>query len=177
MRYYPGENWYAIRVRSRFENIARKSLADKEVPSLNLTYQVLSRRKDRKKILTKSFFPGYMFIKSILTAEKHVEILNSTGVIEVLKNSHGPLPIPQEQIDNVRKLEKYEGKITTFEEFVSGMLVKVVQGPLKGIQGYVDEIQRDLIKIGIESIPGTVAIQVSPCQIQPVHSSGRFIPV
>ena len=169
MYYFPGQHWYAIRVKSRFEAITRQSLDKKKIPFLDLTYKILSKRKDRKKTLTKAFFPGYMFIKSELNPEIHVEILKSIGVIDIIKNSKGPLPIPENQIENVKKLEKYEGKVVNFNEFATGMPVRVIQGPLKGVEGFVDEINRDLIKIGIESIPGAVAVQVSPSQIEPVE--------
>jgi transcription antitermination factor NusG len=177
MHYYPGEHWYAIRVRSRFEAIIEKCLGQKHIESLHLTYNVLSKRKDRKKLLTKAFFPGYMFIKSELNPEVHVEILKSMGVIEVLKNSQGPLPIPENQIGNVLKLEKYEGQITTFDEFAMGMAVRIIQGPLLGVEGFVDEINRDLVKISIDSIPGSVAIQVAPYQIEQVHPNRSFASV
>ncbi len=169
MFYFPGENWYAIRVKSRYESIVEKSLETKEIQSLNLTYQILSKRKDRKKILTKAFFPGYMFIRSELNPERHVEILKSIGVIDILKNSKGPLPIPDNQIDNVIRLEKYEGEILSFNEFASGMAVRVIQGPLMGVQGFVDEVNRELVKISVESIPGSVAFHVSPSQIEPIE--------
>ncbi len=174
MHYYPGEHWYAIRVKTRFEKVAKKNLENKSVMSLYLTYQVLSKRKDRKKILTKAFFPGYMFIRTELNPEIHVEILKSIGVVEVLKNSKGPLPIPDDQIENVKKLEKYEGQITTFNEFASGMAVRVIQGPLMGVEGFIDEVHRDLVKISIESIPGSVAIHVNPYQIEPIEPKQNF---
>ncbi len=174
MFYYPGENWYAIRVKSRFEGLVERCLGLKKITSLNLTYQVLSKRKDRKKFLTKAFFPGYMFIRSELDPTIHVEILKSIGVINIIKNSKGPLPIPDDQIENVLKLKQYEGKIITLNEFARGMAVRIIQGPLKGVLGVVDQIQRDLIKISIDSIPGSVAIQVSPQQIEPVHSQNEF---
>ncbi len=170
MYYFTGENWYAIRVKTRYEALVEKSLGNKEITSLNLTYQVLSKRKDRKKILTRAFFPGYMFIRSELNPERHVEILKSIGVIDILKNSKGPLPIPDDQIENVVKLEKYEGEILSFKEFARGMAVRVIQGPLMGVKGFIDEIHRDLVKISVESIPGSVAIHVSPNQIEPVET-------
>lgn len=171
MHYYPGENWYALRVKTRYESIVEKALASKNLSPLNLTYQVLSKRRDRKKVLVKAFFPGYMFLKSELTPEIHVEILKSIGVVDVLKNSKGPLPIPDDQIENVLRLKDYEGRILSFNQFAKGMPVEIVQGPLKGVTGFVDDVDRDLIKIGIESIPGSVAIHVSPAQIEPLETS------
>ncbi len=171
MHYYPGENWYAIRVRFRHEHVVEKALANKDFCPLNLEYKVKSKRKDRQKILTKAFFPGYMFLKAELNPANHLEILKSLGVIEILHNSQGPLPIPEDQIQNVLQLKKYEGEILTFKEFASGMPVRIVEGPLAGVIGRIDEIQRDLVKISIDSIPGAVAVQVSAEQIEPIDSN------
>ncbi len=174
MHYYPGENWYALRVKHQYESIVEKSLETKNMSPLHLTYQAISKRKDRKKVLVKAFFPGYMFIKSELNPEIHVEILKSIGVVDLIKNSQGPLPIPEEQINNVLRLKDYEGQIVSFNDFKCGMLVEIVQGPLKGVKGFVDAVERDLIRIGIQAIPGSVAIHVSPSQIEPVESDNSI---
>lgn len=170
MYYFPGERWYAIRVKYRHEQVAEKTLARKSFSPLYLTYQEKSKRKDRKLILTKAFFPGYMFIKTVLDVHSHVEILKSIGVVEMLRNSQGPLPISDQQIENVTRLRDYKGKIIAFTEFAKGMLVKIIQGPLAGLVGRIDDIRRDLIQIGIDSVPGSVCIQVSSSQIEPLKS-------
>jgi transcription termination/antitermination protein NusG len=170
MYYFPGENWYALRVRYKHETVAEKALNHKRFSPINLTYQERSRRKDRKKILTKYFFPGYMFIKTTLDAEQHVEVLKSTGVVQIISNSQGPVPIAESQILNVLKLREYTGKILTFTEFCRGMLVRIINGPLTGLIGKIDEVQRNLLKVTIDSIPGAVAIQVTPNQLEPVET-------
>lgn len=169
MFYYPGENWYALRVKYQYESVVEKALQGKNFQSLNLAYKAWSRRKDRKKALIKPFFPGYMFVRSELDDEKHVEILKCIGIIEILKNREGPIPIPEDQIENVLRLKKFEGEFISLNEFAVGMKVKVIHGPLKGVIGFVDTIERDLIKVGIDAIPGSIAIHVNPAQIEPVE--------
>ena len=170
MHYFPDEEWYAIRVKYRHEQVVERALTAKSFSPLSLTYQEKSRRKDRTKILTKFFFPGYMFIKAVLNAERHVEILKSIGVVEILRNSQGPVPIQDTQIQNVLRLQSYEGEILTFSEFCCGMRVRIVEGPLTGLIGRVDEMQRNLLKISIDSIPGSVAIHVSGDMLEPLDS-------
>jgi len=168
MYYFPDEHWYAIRVKYRHEQVTERTLAAKSFSPLNLTYQEKSRRKDRSKILTKFFFPGYMFIRATLDADRHVEILKSIGVVEILRNSQGPIPILESQIQNVLKLKSYDGKILTFSEYCQGMRVRIIEGPLAGVIGRIDELHRDLLKICVDSIPGSVAIQVSADMLEPV---------
>lgn len=170
MHYFSGEQWYAIRIRYRYEQMVEKALCGKNFSPLYLTYQEKSKRKDRHKILTKAFFPGYMFVKTALDAERHVEILKCQGVVQVMKNSQGPIPVPTDQIQNVMKLQKYSEKIITFTEFCQGMLVRVIQGPLTGLLGRVDEVQRKIIKISVDSVPGSVGIQIPYSHLEPVES-------
>ena len=171
MQYYPDTEWYAIRVRYRHEQVVEKSLGKKKLPPLHLTYQELSKRKNSRKILTKSFFPGYMFINTKLDAEMHVEVLKTFGVVEIIKNSDGPVPILEYQIRNIQKLEKYEGKIITLTTLATGMLVRVIRGPLKGLLGRVDEMHKKYVKVSIDSIPGSVAIQIPYIDLEPVDKS------
>jgi len=168
MEYFPGEQWYAIRVRYRHEAVTERALAGKRFSPLNLTYQEKSRRKDRTKVLTKFFFPGYMFIRAALDVELHVEVLKTIGVVEILRNSRGPIPIRDDQIRNVLKLKDYDGKILTFQEYCTGMRVRIIDGPLAGLIGRVDELQRDLLKVSVDSVPGSVAIHVSPKMLEPL---------
>ncbi len=170
MYYYPGDHWYALRVKYQYESIVEKTLKHKSLDPLHLTYRILSKRKGRKKMVRKPFFPGYVFVKSELTPEIHLEILRSTGVIELLKDGQGPHPIPENQICNVLRLKDYDGKMIIFNDFRIGLPVRIIQGPLKGVEGYVDSIKRDLIIVGIETIPGSVSIQISPDQIEPIDS-------
>ncbi len=171
IQYYSGENWYALRVKYRYENLVEKSLKCKQFTPLYLTYKVKSKRKDRSKVLNKAFFPGYMFIKAELNQHSHVEILKSLGVVEILHNSNGPIPIPEDQIQNVLTLQKFNGKILAFNQFATGMPVRIIEGALTGVVGRINNIHRGLIKIGIDSIPGSVAIQVTDSQIEPIDSN------
>jgi transcriptional antiterminator NusG len=161
MHYFSGEQWYAMRVKTNYEHIVEKALQYKQLSPLYLTYQEISKRKDRKKVLTKAFFPGYMFIKTELDAHLHVEILKSIGVTSVLQSSQGPIPIPEQQIQNILKLKDYEGIIVT-PQFATGCLVKVVDGPLTGLIGRINEIDDKLIQVSIASLPGSVRVHVSP---------------
>ena len=107
MQYCREESWYVLRVRSQAERLVQVGLYHKNFEVLNPTYQSLSIRKDRRKTLTLPIFKGYMFIRALLNTECHLEILKTPGVIEILKSQSGPIPLPNDQIVNVRMLEKH----------------------------------------------------------------------
>ena len=77
MQYCPEKSWYVLRVRSQAERLVRVGLHHKQFEVLNPTYQALSIRKDRRKVLTQPIFKGYMFIRTLLNPESHLEILKT----------------------------------------------------------------------------------------------------
>jgi len=166
MRYCLEESWYVLRVRSQAERIVQVGLHNKKFEVLNPTYQSLSIRKDRRKVLSRPIFSGYMFLRTLLNPEKHLEVLKTPGVVEILRNNSGPTPVPDEQVDNVRLLEKHVGDFFYCSEFEVGDAVFVQEGPLAGLRGVVDRLDRKKLYIHVDAISGSVMIEVEPYQVQ-----------
>ncbi|PCI28587.1 MAG: hypothetical protein COB67_05975 [SAR324 cluster bacterium] len=169
MEYSDDLEWYVLRVKTRFEKIVITSLGQKGFSSLHLTYLQKSRRKDRIKMLPKAFFPGYMFVQATLDVERHVEILKTIGVTDVLKNSEGPISVPQWQIDNILTLQEFSGKVfPTVMVIQQGSWVEVTHGPLKGLKGIVDRVNKEMVHISVDSIPGSVGIELNASYLEPI---------
>ena len=166
MKYFKNKNWYALRVKSQSQRLAHLGLYQKQFEVLNPLFKKLSMRKDRKKILTKPIFKGYMFIRTFLYPELHLEILKTPGVVEILKNSIGPIPVPEKQIENIQLLEKHVGECFFATDFAIGDAVLVREGPLTGLKGIIDRIDRKKLHIHVDAIPGSVMIEVNPNQVQ-----------
>ena len=141
-------------------------LHHKQFEILNPTYQTLSNRKDRRKVLTRPIFNSYMFIRALLDPECHLEILKTLGVIENLKSPSEPTHVPDDQIENVRLLEKHVGTCFFGTYFEVGDSVFVREGPLTGLRGVIDRLDRKKLHIHVNAIPGSVMIDVEPHQVQ-----------
>jgi len=166
MQYCREESWYVIRVRSQTERLVQVGLHKKHFEVLNPTYQVLSIRKDRSKVISKPIFKGYMFFRSLLNTESHLEVLKTPGVVEILRNRKGPTPVPDEQVENVRILEKHVGDCFHGIDLLVGDAVIVREGPLTGLRGVIDRMDRKKLHIQVDAIPGSVMIEVEPHQVQ-----------
>ena len=166
MQYFTEKNWYVLRVRSQAERLVHVGLHHKQFEVLNLSYQALSIRKDRRKVLTRPIFKGYMFIRALLNAEYHLQIIKTPGVVEILRSQNGPTPVPNEQIENVRLLEKHVGDCFYGTDFEVGDTVFVREGPLTGLRGVIDRLDHKKLHIHVDAIPGSVMIDVEPHQVQ-----------
>ena len=46
-----------------------------------------------------AYFNGYLFVRTLLNPECHLEILKTPGVVEILKSPSGSTPVSEEQIE------------------------------------------------------------------------------
>ena len=166
MEYPPEAGWYVARIRSKSERLVQVGLHRKCFEVLHPTYQSLSKRRDRQKLLTKPIFHGYMFVRMQPSPERHLEILKTLGVIGLLRNSQGPIPVPDEQIENVRKLEHQVGECFHSPDVVVGDTVFVREGPLTGLRGVVDRVNRRQLRVHVNAMPGSIVIEIDPRQIE-----------
>ena len=122
MQYCTEKSWYVLRVRSQAERLVHVSLHHKQFEVLNPTYQALSIRKDRRKMLTCPIFKGYIFVRTLLNSECHLEILKTPGVVEILKSPSGPTPVPDDQVEATLPI------ITSVMETAADPVLKLAMG-------------------------------------------------
>ena len=87
-------------------------------------------------------------------------------MVEILKNRKGPSPVPDEQVENVRILEKHMGDCFHGTDLVVGNAVIVREGPLTGLRGVIDRMNSKKLYIHVDAIPGSVMIEIEPHQVQ-----------
>ena len=74
--------------------------------------------------------------------------------------------MPDEQVENVRILEKHVGDCFHGTDLVVGDAVIISDGPLTGLRGVIDRMDRKKLYIHVDAIPGSVMIEVEPHQVQ-----------
>src|SRR5213592_4575965 len=125
--------WYAIRTRSRHEQVVRQQLERKQVEAFLPTIPRWSRWKDRKKKVDWPLFPGYCFAR--FSVDDTLPILKCTGVVNIVSVEGKPAPIPEYELDSIRVLIGSELRFDPCPLIREGMMVEVVHGPLRGVVG------------------------------------------
>jgi len=123
--------WFAALVRTRWEKGIARLLSDKG-------YEVFAPEYPRSARLSHSsqntaLFPGYLFIKFDHTVSPR--IVNTRGVIRIVGNGKGPVPIPNHEIESIRMLVQSEALITSWPYLKAGQKIRIISGPLEGIEG------------------------------------------
>ncbi|MBN2686977.1 MAG: UpxY family transcription antiterminator [Deltaproteobacteria bacterium] len=163
--------WYAVHVKSRHEDKSNTLLVKKSIETYLPKVEVWSKRKDRKKRINIPLFPGYLFINMhTVTNETKVDVLQTHGVVRILgkPNSHVPVPVPDAQIEAIRRIVDSKVEIQAYMYPRVGEKARIADGPFKGIEGVVvrTDLKKNLFVVSIDLLQRSVAIKLEGFQIE-----------
>jgi transcriptional antiterminator NusG len=152
-------HWYALRTRSRHEKLVRDQLDKQGIEPLLPTVKRLSQWKDRKKEIEVPLFSGYCFVR--FSRQEKMPVQKVTGVVEIVGSGSRPEPIPEQEIDALRRLMASVLPYDPHPYLQEGMQVEVVRGPLQGVQGILLRKQkRHRLVIGVRLIQQAAAVEI-----------------
>lgn len=159
--------WYVLHTRSRFENVVNEGLDKKDLEVFLPKIQVRSKRKDRKAMIRVPLFPGYLFVKSTLTPQEHLDILKTVGAVRLIGNTGGPVPVPDETIESLKIMIAGPNAVETGSRFKKGDRVIVVAGPLVGVTGqFVRYRGRGRVIVSIKALGQYAGVEVSEDDVE-----------
>jgi transcription termination/antitermination protein NusG len=171
-RYGSMRSWYAIKTLSRQEKAAASRLTSIGVSLYLPLSSQLRQWSDRKKLVELPLFPGYVFVRMDLSQGTKLDVLKTPGVVGFVGNASGPLPIPETQIESVRTVIERGAECSPLPLRRAGDKVRVIRGPLAGIEGTLLKIGSDSqLVITIEMIQQSVAITISEQDLEPIESA------
>ena len=159
-------HWFALWTRSRHEQVVREQLEQKRVDVFLPTVTKWSRWKDRKKKIDWPLFPGYCFAR--FDPKDRLPILKCMGVVNIISFEGEPAPIPDCEIDGIRQLVESDLAFDPCPMIREGMLVEVVHGPLKGVNGrLVRKSDKARLVLSVDLIGQAVSVEVDAADVRP----------
>ena len=157
--------WYAIWTRSRHEQVVREQLEQKGLEAFLPTITKWSRWKDRKKQIEWPLFPGYCFAR--FDGHDRLPVLKCTGVVNIVSFNGEVAPIPEPEIESIRRLIASELQFDPCPFIREGMLVEVVHGPLKGVVGrLVRKGAHARLVLSVDLIGQAVSVEVDAADVR-----------
>lgn len=130
---------------------------------------------DRRKKIEEPLFKSYVFVHS--NAKEYLPILNVYGVMRFVTFEHEAVVVPDNQIVAIKRfVDDYEHgeefKMKNNEELKEGQMVRIINGPMKGLQGRLETIynKRHLI-VYIEVVGQYIPVHLSRAKVEPVIES------
>lgn len=127
------DRWCALWIRYRHEQAVHEQLVRKDIEAFFPTITRWSRWKDRTKKIDWPLFPGYCFAR--YDPAVRLPILTCSGVVCIVSFGGEPAPIPDHQIEAIRRLLESGLAYDPCPFIRTGMIVEVTHGPLRGVIG------------------------------------------
>jgi transcription antitermination factor NusG len=125
--------WYAVRTVPHHERATAAIFDNKRIPYFHPTYFARSRWHDRTKTLERPLFPGYVFAH--IDYSLRLQVLATPSVMNIVSHGRHETPIPDDDIENVRRLIASGYPLLPYPNLVPGQPVRILHGPLEGLAG------------------------------------------
>ena len=168
-----GKTWYAVYTKPRNEKKAFAELDATGIETFLPLIKNLKQWSDRKKWVVEPLFRSYLFVH--VSRPDYYKVLNTFGVVRYITFEGKAVPVPPKQILAIKQYLNAEeimqdgGKI-----FEIGDKVEIFLGPLKGLTGYLVNIQgKQKVKIEIESIGHSITLTIPKSFLRKTESGKK----
>ncbi len=140
--------WYVAHTITEYENKVKDSIekivenrgishliADVRIP----TQEVVEEKEDgTKKVVQRKIYPGYVFVKMIMTNETWYIVRNTRGCTGFVGPGSEPVPLSDREVERMG-VETVETELN----YSVGDTVRINEGSMEGFMGEVLEINKD----------------------------------
>lgn len=153
--------WLVFYTKPRAEKKAEAELKSIQIEVYLPLQKVIRKWSDRKKTIEEPLFKSYIFAR--VNEKERLMCLVANSIVRNVSFSGKIAVVPDWQIESIKKsLEKRNEDILLSTTFKKGDRVRIIAGPLEGIQGVIEySNEGNYLQIHIESIGKVMKIKLS----------------
>ena len=173
-------HWYAVHTYSGYEDAVARYLKQR-VDSLEMHNKIfhivvpkekrIVIKNSKRKEVEEKVYPGYVLVDMIMSEDSWYVVRNTPRVMGFVgADPTEPTPLSKEEVDVlVSKMEGREEKKLQIE-FSVGETVKITDGPFKGSEGKISEIDADhaKVKVMVPIFGRDTSVELDSLQIQKI---------
>jgi len=154
--------WYAVQTYPHHERAVAERIRQLQLATFVPTITETHRWSDRRKVVEVPLFTCYVFVQLVPTNETRLRVLRTDGVIGFVGSKRAGTPIPEEQIEAVRKLLDQKVACKSHPFLKVGQRVRVRGGALDGVEGlFVTQNGDKSIVISVDAIQRSLAVRIN----------------
>jgi transcription antitermination factor NusG len=162
-------NWYALLTRARHEKIVAYRLCERGVAAFLPVVTQVRHWRHRKIRVELPLFSCYVFAKLLPTNEDRLRALRIDGVFSLVGVRGAGTPIPDEQIEAVRRLVEGGLPWGPHPFLKIGQRVRIRSGALDGVEGVlVSRSGENTLVVSIDAIQRSLAVRIEGYDVEPV---------
>lgn len=179
-RYNSERAWYAIHTNSGFEDKVAEQIRQriKGVDMANKIYNVLVPtekkvviRKGQRKVVNQKIFQSYVLVEMKLTEDVWFIIRNTPGVTGFVGTSTTPTPVSEKEMTDIMRRMKADEPTHEIDLSV-GEVVNIIDGPFKGFEGSISEIDqaKGKLKVLVSMFSRDTSVELDVLQVKKIQS-------
>lgn len=152
-------SWHALHVRHQSEALVADAL--EAMPTF---WPHRLTRDNRGRDIRRPWFPGYLFVRLDWSDPvQRLRILRVSQLLAVLAISGRPCEVPESEIESLRILVSSRARVMQHPFLREGEAVRVIAGPLKGVEGKVQRLKSSrLLIVQVEMLQRAVSVEMDP---------------
>ncbi len=170
--------WYAIHTYSGHEEKVAESIKQRinTINMADLIFDVIVPKEKqieikngKRKIVNKKLFQGYVLVEMRLTDESWFIVRNTPGVTGFVGATTTPTPVSEREIKKIKArmgMEEPKHQI----DFSEGEVVSIIDGPFKGFEGAIAEIdsQKGKLKVMVSMFGRETPVELDILQVKKI---------
>jgi transcription termination/antitermination protein NusG len=177
-RYDSTKHWYAIHTYSGYEEKVAESIrqraesldmADKIFKIVVPKEKMIEIKNGKRKVVEKKIFQGYVLVQMKLSEDAWYIVRNTPNVTGFVGTGIDPTPVSDDEMEKINKrmgLEQPKHKI----DFNVGEVVNITDGPFKGFDGSISEIDeaKGKLKVLVNMFGRETPVELDSLQVKKV---------
>ena len=172
------KNWYVIHTYSGYEDQVAEALRQR-IDSLDMKDKIFSVvvpkekqieiKNGRRRTVERKIFPGYIMVEMNITEDSWFVVRNTPNVTGFVGTSTTPSPLSEEEVKSIQRRMGIEEPLYNID-FKIGETVNITDGPFKGFDGQVNEIdeQKGKIKVLVSMFGRETPVELDSLQVKKI---------
>ncbi|MBE0660350.1 MAG: NusG-like protein [Bryobacteraceae bacterium] len=159
-------DWFALRVKPNTERSLFAALRAHGVETMLPLYPDRRQWSDRIRTIDRPLFPGYLFCR--LHSATPLKLVTLPGAIGFVGFGSGPAPIQAIEIQALERILDSGRRLRPLSLLREGQRIRVVSGPLAGLDGHVLRIKDEhCLVVSISILQRSVAVTLDGDAVMP----------
>lgn len=161
--------WFAIQTYPRHEKRVASRLTFTRIINYLPLFTRVNCWSDRQKKVDLPLFPRYAFVQINPSAEARVRVLQIPGVMGFVGCSRQMVPVPHEQIENIRTVLANRIALDPYPFLKVGQRVRIRGGALNGIEGIL--VRRNgmhRLIISVDTLERSLSLSIEGLEVEGV---------
>jgi transcription antitermination factor NusG len=160
-------NWFALQIRSRWEETTAGLLRSKGLETLLPTYTTKRKWSDRFKVVESPLFPGYVFCR--FDVHNRLPVLITPGVISVVGRGKTPVAVDDAEIFSIQAAMGSGIHMEPWPYVEIGERVRIKDDVLDGMEGILTSFKGShRVVISVTLLRRSVALDIDRSRITPL---------